>query len=370
MQTTFRRIVVVAAAACALAPASAQAAPGCGAAITASTTLRHDLTGCPGDGLVITADNVTLDLGGHMLAGSGTPGSAGVRLSGQHHVTIRNGTVKAFATGVALDHADGNRLRRLALQANAGRAMDLTSANANTIERVAASGNRTGVALTGSRRNVVRDSVLRANAITGVLAIGAAGNRIERNTIDGSSNGVALVEGSDGNAVGANAISHADSGVDIDGSSRNLLFANRFSDNGDGVLLSSGDANRVALNLVRRSTGCADGCGRGIAVDGGADNLVAANLVRGALTDGIAVAAAATGTVVQLNGASGAGDDGIDVDAAATTLRTNIAFGNHDLGIEAVPGVRDRGGNRAFRNGNPAQCAGLRCSGGQRGHRR
>jgi len=32
-----------------------------------------------------------------------------------------------------------------------------------------------------------------------------------------------------------------------------------------------------------------------------------------------------------------------------------------DLGIEAVPGVTDGGGNHAAANGNPAQCVNLAC---------
>jgi hypothetical protein len=40
----------------------------------------------------------------------------------------------------------------------------------------------------------------------------------------------------------------------------------------------------------------------------------------------------------------------------------NSAFFNHDLGIEAVPGVTDGGGNRARGNGNPeGQCTGVAC---------
>ena len=36
----------------------------CGDVITQDTTLDSDLIDCPGDGLVIVADNITLDLNG------------------------------------------------------------------------------------------------------------------------------------------------------------------------------------------------------------------------------------------------------------------------------------------------------------------
>jgi hypothetical protein len=66
--------------------------------------------------------------------------------------------------------------------------------------------------------------------------------------------------------------------------------------------------------------------------------------------------------VLEHNLAFGAGHDGIQVDSAAALLTGNAAFFNHDLGIEAMPGVTDGGGNRAHRNGNPAQCTGVACS--------
>ena len=71
--------------------------------------------------------------------------------------------------------------------------------------------------------------------------------------------------------------------------------------------------------------------------------------------------AAVTDTLILRNTAIGAGDDGIDVDSAETTLTRNGAFRNDDLGIEAVPGVTDGGGNKAAGNGNPLQCTNVFC---------
>ena len=64
---------------------------------------------------------------------------------------------------------------------------------------------------------------------------------------------------------------------------------------------------------------------------------------------------------VEGNTANGNGDDGIDVQNANTTLTSNTANDNVDFGIEAVPGVIDGGGNRAFGNGNPLQCLNVVC---------
>src|SRR3954447_26126039 len=73
---------------------------GCGAVLTADTKLGSDLTDCPGDGLVIGADNIKLDLNGHTVDGDDTPGAAGpdvgIRNDGFDDSVIQDGTVEEF----------------------------------------------------------------------------------------------------------------------------------------------------------------------------------------------------------------------------------------------------------------------------------
>jgi hypothetical protein len=61
------------------------------------------------------------------------------------------------------------------------------------------------------------------------------------------------------------------------------------------------------------------------------------------------------------NIAKGAEDDGFDIENASTKLTRNRAVRNADLGIEAVPGALDGGGNKASRNGDPLQCSNVFC---------
>src|SRR5918998_5929404 len=84
------------------APPAHAAAPSCGAVVMKSTTLRANLTNCPGDGLVIGADNLTLDLGGHTIDGTGATGSVGVLLMARHGVTVKRGRIKEFGNDVGL----------------------------------------------------------------------------------------------------------------------------------------------------------------------------------------------------------------------------------------------------------------------------
>jgi hypothetical protein len=56
----------------AVGPASANHVS-CGDTIVADTTLDSDLVNCPNNGVVVGAEDITLDLNGHRIDGDGTP---------------------------------------------------------------------------------------------------------------------------------------------------------------------------------------------------------------------------------------------------------------------------------------------------------
>ena len=124
--TAFRYVIAPAMALLAV-PATAGAHElACGATITSSTKFRADLIDCPGDGLVVGADNITLDLARHTLDGSGT--GVGIKLTGRRGVRITGGTVKEFGIGIGLDGARGNRVSGVALRGHPVRAIDASTA--------------------------------------------------------------------------------------------------------------------------------------------------------------------------------------------------------------------------------------------------
>ncbi len=256
---------------------------------------------------------------------------------------------------------------------------------------------RTGIALVSSDDNVVTRNTASSNANTGIAGFTASRNRIEHNIIaHNGDTGIFWTEGSDDSRIDGNLISdNTVTAMEMDFSDRNLVSANRVARNGDSLVVLGSNHDTVSGNLVTDAIGCPDGCGYGIVVDGGAANVIVGNvvartlqdgirldafepdtppaagnvirrnLVRDAGRDGLAVATqgfgSVTGSMLDGNVAIGAADDGIDVESASTTLTRNLALNNGDLGIEAVPGVTDGGGNRAAGNGNPAQCTNVGC---------
>jgi hypothetical protein len=111
-------VVAVVAAALLAGPGSARvSAVTCGSTITSSVTLMSDLK-CPVDGLVVSGDGVTLDLGGHVVRGTG--GGTGITVAGGH-VTVQNGIVRGFREGIRVSapfDVGDSRLARLSVIRN------------------------------------------------------------------------------------------------------------------------------------------------------------------------------------------------------------------------------------------------------------
>jgi parallel beta-helix repeat protein len=331
----------------------------CGEVITEDTRLDSDLVNCPEHGIVIGADNITLDLGGHTIAGdpegffdAGIDNSAGY-----DGVSIRNGRVMEFDTGVALVGTIDNHIEALVVStANFGNGIVIDGfarldSHSNRIEKSTLSDNGgAGVDIRGSSSNLVTKNTITANG-RGLQLFASDLNQLEKNMVSSNSGqGFALFE-SDGNRMTKNEVT--DNGLHgyliVDNADENLVEKNVVSGNAVGIFI--GDSKRRP---------------------GAERNVVTRNDVDGNTHDGIALqgpsheppfppAPGATDTLIERNDATGNGDDGIDVRAPSTTIRKNTANDNADLGIEAVPGVTDGGGNRAKGNGNPLQCVNVAC---------
>lgn len=334
----------------ALAPL-ATASVSCGQTVTADTTLDRDLVDCPGEGVVIGADGIRLDLNGHTIDGDGrdvgSPDDDGVdNTGGFDDVVIANGRIQGFEAGVRLGEFAGVEGRG---QAERNEVLDLRLVD-----------NDTGVLVIDSHRNRVwRNRVDNVDGGSGIsLANRASGNLIAENVLTRAGFGIDVVGDSNrlvDNSAFANAI-----GISLSFATGNKVVSNDLHDNnGFGIQLAGADENRLVGNRLVRNFDA------GIQLFGSRRNLVAHNragLSRGAeSSDGIRLDHGSLDNRLTRNAARRNRDDGIEVLGAGTLLTGNGARRNGDLGIEAGAGVLDGGGNRAARNGNPAQCTGVRC---------
>jgi hypothetical protein len=142
---------------------------------------------------------------------------------------------------------------------------------------------------------------------------------------------------------------------------RNVIARNHATGGLEGIAVEEGRDNVVSRNVVTDPRRAGIRLGVGDPPIGGIDSVVRRNLVTGVGRDGFLVSESDEHGLLIRNVAVGAADDGFDVKSQTAMLTGNRAVRNADLGIEAVLGVIDGGGNIARRNGDARQCAFISC---------
>jgi large repetitive protein len=396
-------------------PVAAQAAPAsrvvrCGQTLTSSTRLANSLIGCSGDGLVIGADNITVDLAGHSISGVNAARSEGIADDGHRGVRIENGTIaNFFLNGVGLRGAPRSAVSNLTIRkigagggendASAGvlvKNSPNTLVTANTVTNDVSAFQSDGVDVLSSAGTTVSGNRIANNAWNGMFVLDSPGTRVIGNALDGNQNeGIEVNFGSDGtllagnhagNNVSSGLVVGAVSGVRIEGNAltgngesglfmfdllNSRVSANRAGGNGVGIDLEGGQngstGNRIANNDTSHNAHA------GVVVANSAnDNVIVTNVSnanQGGPDDGGGIVLfAVTGNTVRGNVANQNRDVGIGVfedqpgDSTGNVLTANVANFNRNHGISAVDGTVDGGGNIAHGNTPPPNCLGVSCT--------
>ncbi len=391
----------------------------CGMTITVSIIVSNDLANCGGDGLVVGANGITIDMDGRTFDGGGS--GAGIRNNGFDHVTITgDGKIQEFDQGVQLNAGTaGNIVSVVTVERNKGAGVQMNNAddglNGNTVRQALVTGNETaGIWLTGGTQNAkLIDNNIGANAKLGIHISGSQGTLVERNRITASSEAGVLMEGANGNVVLDNvltgnsgepvAVTLASNNNRVEGnliqanskgviflqSNGNHLIDNEVVETGDqGITLEQANDSVLRGNLVRTNSGGIDvyqssrnrveenevteNSGSGIWVgDQSYHNVVRLNQANSNDSSGIMVeveAPSGSGTLVDRNTANGNDSSGISVLKIGHTVVGNRTDNNQGWGVYASEAtalgmVVDGGGNRAVGNKELLQCYTIRCDG-------
>lgn len=347
---------------------------GCGDTIITDTTLDSDLLDCPNNGIVIGADDITLDLNGHTIDGDGQlvdpcpEGEfcdAGVFADGHDGVMVINGSVQDFATGVAVGSARDVRLAGLSSTRNAFFGFLLFDVSESVLRDSSGSQNPApdgdGLGMFASRSNRIVDNRFSGNAL-GIHVEDSTNNLIKGNVISGQNEGPGILMQADGNEIRSNTCHRNGICILLERANRNVIARNHVGGGGDGIGVDNGLDNVVTRNVVVRVDGTGINLGIKFPAFGGAGNVVRRNVVRGSGEDAFQVNRKDDHSVLNHNIARRAGDEGFDIRSDSARLMNNGAFGNADLGIDAVQGVIDGGGNMARFNGDPRQCVNIACN--------
>jgi parallel beta-helix repeat protein len=319
----------------------------CGDTITTDTTLEADLTGCPNNGILIGADGITLDLNGHTISGDGKlvrrcPRrqicDAGVGNDGHSGVTVRNGSLRQFATGVVVLEVRDNHLAELSSSQNQFFGFVIGGSSRTVIRDSSGHDNPLpdgdGLGVFGSHDLRIVHNAFRHNGQLGMHILDSTRNLIKGNVVARNGDFGIILE-ADGNQLrGNHSVRDGVAGIQVGPGSRNVIAGNRIDGSGEGIAIEKGRGNVVARNVVVGVRH--DGIRLGIwdPPIGSTRTVVRRNLVIDSGRDGYRVAQRDRRALLVGNIARRSGDDGFDIDSPSARLMGNRAVGSADLGVE------------------------------------
>jgi parallel beta-helix repeat protein len=202
----------------------------CGATIVADLTLDHDLV-CAGDGLIVGADGIEIDLNQHSITGSGV--GVGIAVSGRTNVSIVGGTIANFFTGVRTSTSSFIQIRGNTFRENTD-GVDLQAGSSDiTVQENAFLANRTrGIMIRGdSVDHVVKENTLTGNRV-GILLFGAANVIVKENAVsDSILAGIRVNVFATGNLVVENTIFSNPAGIEFIMTAPGSVSGNTFAEN-------------------------------------------------------------------------------------------------------------------------------------------
>ncbi len=189
----------------------------CGDFISSDTTLIADLLNCPGNGLTITANYVTLDLNGHTIDGSGSGNGISIAAGLYKVNVVGGGTVKDFYNGVVVNDGLKHKLSNIRIW-GAQQGLHAMNMSKSTVHKLHIFGGVNGIRIEGSSE----DNELIFNDITAV-----------------TSEAISIREGAY-NTLKGNYLLDNQTGLAIVAGIKNFALQNHMIGNTNGILISPG----------------------------------------------------------------------------------------------------------------------------------
>jgi parallel beta-helix repeat protein len=284
---------------------------------------------------------------------------------GHDGVTMVHGSVREFEVGADVIGARHARVLGISASMNrfigirffeSDRSLMRNSSGSDTVCCRGSAG--TGMFLVASDHVRVLRNSFRNNGAEGIFVASATHNLIKGN-LTSHNKGLAAIFLSSANrnrVIRNRSVRDREIGIADDGH-RNVIARNRIAHAAQAIAVGFGHHNVIARNSIRDTEDDAISVGLSEVVG----SVVRRNHIRGAGGDAVHVMETAKHTRLRGNRARHSKDDGIDVEGRTTKLTRNRALRNGDLGIEAVRGAIDGGGNIARHNGDPRQCINVVC---------
>lgn len=354
--------------------ASAGVAVACGDTITSDITLAADLLDCPNNGIIIGADDITLDLNGHTIDGDGelfetcSEGDfcdTGVGNDGHGGVRVINGSVTGFDVGVFIYSAARDRIVNVSSSTNSSFGFVLVESTRIVVRNSSGSDNippdGDGLSLFGSDHVRIVGNTFARNGL-GMHVSDSSDNVFRGNVIARTQDSLGMLVEGDRNQIRGNVCRRNGICVLIGQGDGNVVARNRVRGGQDGFAVENGSDNLLVENRIVETSGSGIYLGLISPPIGGSGNVLRGNVVIDSGGDAFKVRGKADQSILAQNVARSAGDDGFSIQSPTSKVADNRAINNGDLGIRAANGTIDGGGNVARRNGNRSQCVNVSCS--------
>jgi parallel beta-helix repeat protein len=248
--------LIFGAAATCLALAPQAHALDCGRTLTRDTTLQSDILNCPGDGLIIGANGVDLNLNGFTIDGTGL--GAGVRNNGFDNVTIKNGTISSFDYGI--QHATGTlnaTVSGVTLSLIQVRAMQLRNTDFSQIsQNIIGEGSRGLQVTAGSTDNLFSGNQITRASNDAIVVVGSPRNTFTSNRISWTGDRALAFARSARTTLTGNTIVHnSDAAVSLTYSPSSIVQQNRILDSSDAAFVATSSSFLTFQGNIVRNTG-------------------------------------------------------------------------------------------------------------------
>jgi len=207
----------------------------CGDTLIENQTMWYDLNDCPGYGLIIGADSITLDGNGHLIDGDGVGGSEyGIYLDNKEGVTIKNCNVQQFFyAGIYLCNGSNNNIL-----------IDNSANNEN---------GRGFFLFNNSNHNVLTNNTANNNRVHGIELEHSSNNVLTGNTANENNQfGIELYDSSNQNVLIDNIVkNNLWCGIWLASSFYNVLTDNTANNNHyEGIYLKYSCNNKISSNYL------------------------------------------------------------------------------------------------------------------------
>lgn len=204
----------------------------CGEVIKQSVKLSSNLD-CKTDGIIVGADDLTVDLNGYTITGPGQSTSkVGLMLGDFDNVKVVGpGIIKDFQAGILNTGGKGNMISDITLTQNQIGSFNTGAKNTQINDNLFLS-NGIGLASQSSMGSKLNTNLFKSNDLAGITFVNSENNDVTMNTIQGAISGIFIDGQSSNNNINSNNILQ-NKGLDVNNANGLPLNINNnnFNDN-------------------------------------------------------------------------------------------------------------------------------------------